>query len=272
MEKELLNIGCGDRFHKDWENIDLVPFSADVKKIDILGRLPYRDQSFQAVYCSHMLEHLDRDAAAAFAREVFRILKKNGIFRVLVPDLEQMARLYLEKLAELKNGNRTVEQDYDWIMLEMFDQMVRQKSGGHMWYFLVAKNTVNKDFIRARIGLEAEKIWNYTPLPQNKAQKKSPFPGKKLKLVKWLVKRIMGKNYLNYFEEGIFRNSGEIHRWMYDSFSLTRLLKQAGFEIINMCQANQSTIPDFAGYGLEIINGNTAKPDSLFIETVKPVL
>ncbi|HLP62689.1 MAG TPA: methyltransferase domain-containing protein, partial [Candidatus Deferrimicrobium sp.] len=95
MEKELLNIGCGDRFHKDWENIDLVPFSADVKKIDILGRLPYRDQSFQAVYCSHMLEHLDRDAAAAFAREVFRILKKNGIFRVLVPDLEQMARLYL---------------------------------------------------------------------------------------------------------------------------------------------------------------------------------
>lgn len=270
MEKELLNIGCGDRFHNDWENIDLIPFSTDVKKVDILKGLPYPDHSFRAVYSSHMLEHLDRNAANSFVREVFRILKRNGIFRVLVPDLEPMARLYLEKLEELKKGNSSAEQDYDWIKLEMFDQMVRQKSGGHMWNFLMNKGIENRDFIRSRIGLEAEKIWNYQPLSQNKTKQKSPFPGRKLKLVKWLVKQILGTNYLQYFEEGIFRNSGEIHRWMYDSFSLSRLLKQAGFEKTAVCQADQSMIPNFALYGLEIKGNKIAKPDSLCVETIKP--
>lgn len=266
----LINIGCGDRFHKDWENIDLVPFSSYVKGVDIRAGLPYPDNSFQVAYSSHMLEHLDRKTAENFTREVFRILKKNGIFRVLVPDLEQIVRIYLGKLEELKAGNMEAEPDYNWISLELFDQMIRQKSGGEMAEFLTDKNIKNKDFIRSRIGLEVEKIWNDNPPPPGKNQRRPSFHQIMLRLVKWLVRRIAGKNYLAYFKEGIFRNSGEVHRWMYDAFSLGRILKQAGFEIITVCKANQSCIPNFPAYGLEITNGNIAKPDSLFVESIKP--
>ena len=68
----------------------------------------------------------------------------------------------------------------------------------------------------------------------------------------------------------MFRESGEIHRWMYDRFSLQRLLNQAGFVEVKVCNADVSSIPAFNSYELDMLDNKVRKPDSLYIEAVKP--
>lgn len=55
--------------------------------------------SAAAVYASHVLEHLTLEAAKDAIANTFRMLSPCGVFRLIVPDLEWRARLYLEDLA-----------------------------------------------------------------------------------------------------------------------------------------------------------------------------
>lgn len=71
-------------------------------------------------------------------------------------------------------------------------------------------------------------------------------------------------------KEGLFRQTGEIHRWMYDRFSLRRLLEKTGFINVRVCRADESSIPNFNSYDLDMIEGRIRKPDSLFMEGIKP--
>jgi hypothetical protein len=57
---------------------------------------------------------------------------------------------------------------------------------------------------------------------------------------------------------------------MYDRFSLRRVLEQSGFRDPRRCAADQSRIPEFASYDLDTVGGRVRKPDSLFMEAVKP--
>lgn len=69
---------------------------------------------------------------------------------------------------------------------------------------------------------------------------------------------------------GNFRISGEVHQWMYDNFSLSRLLKNTGFIEVKQCQAGESSIENFNTYLLDIEpDGSIRKPDSLFMEARK---
>lgn len=56
--------------------------------------LPFPDQSVDYLYSSHVLEHLLRKDARDLLEEVHRVLKKNGIARICVPDLEHVFSLY----------------------------------------------------------------------------------------------------------------------------------------------------------------------------------
>ena len=72
-------------------------------------------------------------------------------------------------------------------------------------------------------------------------------------------------------EIGRFRLGGEVHKWMWDRVSLTRLLLSAGFTEVRVCPATESAIAGFAGYHLDAdAGGRTRKPDSLFIEARRP--
>ena len=73
-------------------------------------------------------------------------------------------------------------------------------------------------------------------------------------------------------EQVQFRASGEVHRWMYDRWSLGRLLEECGFSDTRVCAASESRIPGFSAYLLDCEeDGSTRKPDSLFIEAQKPL-
>ena len=101
-----LNIGCGSRYLHGWENLDFRPVSPEVKPWDLRRRLPYPDGSVDLVYSSHLLEHLSPEQAAALLKDALRVLKPGGVVRMVVPDLETLARGYLEALREVR-GRRS---------------------------------------------------------------------------------------------------------------------------------------------------------------------
>jgi predicted SAM-dependent methyltransferase len=275
-----LNIGCGSNFHASWTNLDISSFYPGVQTYDIRKGLPFADLSFDVCYSSHLIEHLNQSDAKKLLAECQRFLTPKGIIRLVVPDLQEIAKNYLEALEQVQSGVVEAEPNYDWMMLELLDQSVRSYSGGKMGEYLVNPGIKNKEFVRSRIGLESEHYWqtNKTVEPRKsiweKIQSKSLnwYADKtRITLAKLLVTLVAGQEISHAFTEGIFRQkSGQIHQWMYDHFSLRRILEEAGFIEVKACQADESRIEDFNRYNLDMLDGKVRKPDSLFMEGIKP--
>jgi len=252
QKRRLLNLGCGGRFHPDWVNVDFASSSKQVIAHDLLQGVPFETGSFDAVYHSHVLEHFPKSQAHLFIRECHRVLKPGGILRIAVPDLETIARSYLHWLDFALEGDIEARKRYDWILLEMFDQMVRNFSGGEMLQYWRQNPMPAEEYVIERMGSE----------------------------VKGVVERIRsatGNTPLHMESKpsdpesiGRFRLSGEVHQWMYDRYSLGKLLGESGFCEIAVCPADQSRIPEFNSYLLDIEpDGSVRKPDSLFVEAVR---
>lgn len=271
---KLLNIGCGTTYHPAWVNIDVEPVSNEILRHDVTNPLPFEDSSYDACYSSHVLEHLSRDEALLLLTEIHRVLKPGGIIRLVVPDLEGIVRTYLSTLEQVISLAEGAEYAYDWIMLELLDQMVRDTSEGQMGRFIRKCPLDLRDFISARIGKEAEYYWI------NEKQQSNIFFQFIRKPPIWLICKIRfmlicciawllgGKRGIRSVKEGWFRTSGEVHRWMYDQFSLERILREARFNEVVVCTPDVSRIPGFATYGLDVDDGVVRKPDSLFMEGV----
>jgi len=56
--------------------------------------IPFPDQSVDYLYSSHLLEHLLREDAKTLLKAARRVLKKGGVIRTCVPDLEYPILLY----------------------------------------------------------------------------------------------------------------------------------------------------------------------------------
>jgi hypothetical protein len=70
---------------------------------------------------------------------------------------------------------------------------------------------------------------------------------------------------------GRFRLSGEVHQWMYDRFSLARLMKGFGLLEARVVRPDESAIANWHSYGLDVLaDGSIAKPDSLYMEARRP--
>lgn len=96
---------------------------------DIRKGLPFDDRSVDAVYHSHMFEHIDRSKAPLFLQEVKRVLVPGGIHRIVVPDMENLANAYLQHVARVKDDPSSVC-DHDRYISDMIEQMVRKEAYG----------------------------------------------------------------------------------------------------------------------------------------------
>lgn len=70
-------------------------FNDNIGYGDIVRGLPVPDGFADAVYCSHTLEHLSLDDLRVALRNTCRILKPSGTFRMVLPDLRHIARVYM---------------------------------------------------------------------------------------------------------------------------------------------------------------------------------
>lgn len=271
---KLLNLGCGHRFHRDWVNVDFVSTGDGVIAHNLTKGIPFPDNQFDAVYHSHVLEHFARRDGEAFMKECFRVTKPGGIIRVAVPDLEGIAKEYIAQLDAVTAGNVDKIADYEWIMLELYDQAVRSRSGGDMAAYLFQDRVENLDYVYGRLGNEARQLREQH---QNKKSKVTRKPkGSIRSLFRLPSFRGILKRYLLAGEEqplavGKFRMGGEIHQWMYDRFSLGRLLQESGYADVRKLSALESSIPGWPDYKLDAENNMVHKPDSLFMEATKPL-
>ena len=62
------------------------------------GKLPLRDSSVDVLFSAHFFEHLAREEGEMFLRECLRVLNPDARIRIVVPDLEGLARKYLRDL------------------------------------------------------------------------------------------------------------------------------------------------------------------------------
>lgn len=114
-----VNLGSGPSGKKGWINYDwgLLPFLnkygliklavimrfidksylmkwPPIFLVDIRKKLPLEDKSVDFVYCSHVLEHFKPEIILNILRESKRVLRKNGVLRVVIPDIEYILKNY----------------------------------------------------------------------------------------------------------------------------------------------------------------------------------
>ena len=117
--KKYLQYGCGLSNPLDWENYDSSPtlriqrtlligkilqpylnvvFPKNIKYGDIVKGLNVSKNTYDGIYCSHVLEHLSYYDLKTSLKNTYEYLKPGGIFRIVLPDLEILCREYLNEV------------------------------------------------------------------------------------------------------------------------------------------------------------------------------
>jgi hypothetical protein len=114
-ENLYVQYGCGFCAPKNWRNFDVSPtlrfeklpiigkfytknairFPRNVEYGDIVRGLPLQPASCRGIYASHTLEHLSLEDFRIALKNTSFLLVPGGIFRFVVPDLEILAKNYI---------------------------------------------------------------------------------------------------------------------------------------------------------------------------------
>lgn len=262
---KLLNIGCGNIYHKDWINIDYTAYSNDVIEHDLSKGIPLESNTVDFLYNSHILEHFDKKDGFKLLIECKRVLRTGGLIRIVIPDLKSLAEEYLIAFKSVKEShNEYTEANYNWSVIELLDQLVREESGGEMLKFWAQEKIVNSDVLDRRIGKVYDQFKNYK------------FPNKRYPVtfkerLKNKILNFLGVSWDDYLKLNFYK-IGERHKWMYDEVSLTLLLKNLGFNQITIQKGNSSFFKEWDKYSSLDLDGDLLrKPDSLIIEAIKTI-
>ena len=151
----MLNLGCGTRTtaHPDFINVDwslnirirksgllrlvawplldarrrmrLENMKGNLLAHDLSKGIPFKSNSVDVVYNSHVLEHLDRQIARGFLMEILRVLKPGGICRIVVPDFEFLCRTYVQHVDDCRRDPQEVDRHED-LVEGVLEQSVRR--------------------------------------------------------------------------------------------------------------------------------------------------
>jgi predicted SAM-dependent methyltransferase len=251
-----------------------------VKAHNIIKGLPFPNFCFDAVYHSHFLEHLTKNGAEFILKECHRVLKKGGILRVVVPDLEQKSALYLDSLRRCAQQDDGAWEDHEWMIMEIIDQFVRIQTGGEMKIFIETRNIAENEFILNRLGIEYEnfkKAANLSKTFLSRLRGKSAhyitkkiYEKLSIRITGFLAFLLLGSRGLESWKIGWFKTSGEMHQWMYDRVSLTRLVIKSGFKNPIIVDHTTSQIDNWQLFQLDVNHdGSPYKPDSFYLEAQK---
>ena len=91
-----LHLGSGSRYLEGYLHIDI----ADYEHIDIKSSVDklytIENGTVDEIYASHVLEYFDRNEVESVLNEWKRVLKKDGVLRIAVPNFEALIKVYQE--------------------------------------------------------------------------------------------------------------------------------------------------------------------------------
>lgn len=110
-----LNLGCGGNTIDGYVNADFFYGFRFWKKniykrewqLDLRYKLVCQNEVFDGIYSEHTLEHLYPSEAERLLKELYRVLKKDSIIRITVPDIEKYINYYCgnDKGIDIKTFN-----------------------------------------------------------------------------------------------------------------------------------------------------------------------
>jgi predicted SAM-dependent methyltransferase len=89
-----LHLGCGSKVVPGWLNADKFKSNADIY-LNLTARFPFCDDTFNAIYSEHTLEHIPTDQVPQLLAECRRVLRPGGLLRLTIPDLDIYAAKYV---------------------------------------------------------------------------------------------------------------------------------------------------------------------------------
>lgn len=90
-----LDIGAGDKPKEGYVGIDKFVIQDGIVNADMWD-LPYPDDSVEAIYSSHALEHVGKFEVMPTLMEWKRVLAPGGVVEIIVPDLEWCIMTWLK--------------------------------------------------------------------------------------------------------------------------------------------------------------------------------
>src|SRR6185369_13743302 len=95
-----LNVGCGTDYKEGWINIDNNSDN-NIEKLDLnwdlREPLPFPDRSVDYIFNEHFMEHLTPEEGIKANQDFLRVLRKGGVLRIAMPNLEETVALYMDK-------------------------------------------------------------------------------------------------------------------------------------------------------------------------------
>jgi len=231
-----LNLACGVYYFDDpkWVNIDWEANSSKVLQKNLFAPLEFDDCTFDFIYTSHFIEHITLDTAKRLLRECHRLLKPNGVLRIVTPDFEKICDEYL---LQTKLG---FFQKAEFVKFTLTDQMTRNRPGGgiHYWRTLAKSDPELQEFMSTWSGSVAQSK-ELNSIQNHKINSKVRIV-KRIFANSAIIKRRIVWRYCNlvvFLFPKWFRDQhvalcrpGERHIYMHDFLSLKSLLEDAGFD------------------------------------------
>lgn len=253
-KKRFYNIGAGDFFHPYWTNVDFKSewYKANEKTslsgihFDLmsLGPLPIDSESAELVYSSHTVEHITDQAAQNMFNQAYRILKRNGIFRVTTPNINLEYRACMENDKSyfywIDNYSQKKEMERIKINMPMNKAPIEQI---FLYHFAGNVSTLAIEGAKERISTEE---------------------------FKRIFSTMSMEDALNYCTSKVdlnvhAKNPGNHINW-WNPEKMTRMMKQAGFKNIFISGYGQSFAPPMRNTSLF---DSTHPKISLYMEAVK---
>ena len=161
-----LDIGCGPICKEGFIGVDYKKYNKNVKYVLDLnkGKLPFKENSIDEIYCAHTLEHVEKPFE--LAHEFYRILKKNGKCTIKVPYFRHYQAFHPHHKTFWGLGTENIfnnkydEFDFKWASVSVSWNWV--KAGEDKVLFVL--NPLWNFFIRRFRGIYERKISIFFPV------------------------------------------------------------------------------------------------------------
>ena len=199
-----LNFGPGPKWKKPdntWYSVDIDPKIGDIVfNFQRFDRLPLDDNCVSGVYGSHVFEHISIFKSQIVFNEIYRVLKENGILRLVLPDVEKSIKEYINGNNEFKLFQRRYERakklyDQEYTLFQCLKEDFLSPSGQS---FLLGEN-----------ALAHQNAWDYESIAKD-----LQIAGFQVERIKKMEYRKSQRDYFSF--EGTFHSeANEDYRSLY---------------------------------------------------------